>query len=353
MSFEPDYRHILNAAINKRPLRLPLYEHNISPVIMGRIIGEEFAGLINGNDSDKEQYFKMFCNFFKQMTYDVISFEANITWILPNGGALRGGKIGTIQNRTDFNEYPWDELSDMYWNKADPLFKAISKCIPDGMKLVGGVGNGVFEISEDLVGLEYLAYMQVDNPELFTDLYKKIGDLMAAIWRQFLERYGKYYAVCRFGDDLGFKSGTLTSPRVICENILPNYKETLSIIKEAGIPFLWHSCGNIFEIMDAVIETGINAKHSNEDGIAEFDKWIEIYKDRIGLFGGIDVDMLCQKKPQDIFNIVVEKGKRYRKTANGYALGSGNSIPDYVPTEGYLAMIEAVQKIRKDESIHI
>jgi len=46
---------------------------------------------------------------------------------------------------------------------------------------------------------------------------------------------------------------------------------------------------------------------------------------------------------------VFEKGSRFRAAANGYALGSGNSIPDYVPVDGYLAMIEAAKKIRKSE----
>ena len=42
-------------------------------------------------------------------------------------------------------------------------------------------------------------------------------------------------------------------------------------------------------------------------------------------------------------------GNTYRKSAKGYAIGSGNSIPDYVPVEGYLAMIDAVKEIRRTE----
>jgi uroporphyrinogen decarboxylase len=99
--------------------------------------------------------------------------------------------------------------------------------------------------------------------------------------------------------------------------------------------------------MDDVIALGINAKHSNEDIIAPFDQWVALYGDRIGLLGGIDVDLLCQKQPAEIIDEVFEKGKRFRAAARGYALGSGNSIPDYVPVEGYLAMIEAARKIRQ------
>lgn len=349
-NFEPDYRHILNAALNKRPARMPIYEHKVSPVIMGRVLGDDFEDLINGNDFDRREYFRKYCDFYKRMTYDTVSFEANITWILPDGGALRGGKAGPIQDRNDFNTYPWDELPNRYWNVASPQLNALIQCVPQGMKLIGGVGNGVFEISEDLVGLEYLAYMQYDDPELFKDLYAKIGDLMVTIWEAFLERYGNHFVVCRFGDDLGFKTGLMVDPRVIRDHIFPEYRRVIAIIRKVGTPFLWHSCGNIFEIMDDAISLGINAKHSNEDTIAEFDHWIERYSDRIGLFGGIDVDVLCQQEPSDIVNTVVAKAQRYRKKANGYALGSGNSIADYVPVEGYLAMIEAAQKIREVES---
>ncbi len=217
------------------------------------------------------------------------------------------------------------------------------------MMALGGVGNGVFEISEDLVGFEYLAYMQVDDPELYADVYQKIGDLMVAIWREFLSRYADMYAVCRFGDDLGFKVSTLTSPGNIRQFIIPEYKRVVDLVHAAGKPLLWHSCGNIFSIMEDVIAIGIDAKHSNEDVIAPFDTWIEQYGDRIGLLGGIDVDILCREDPQVIRERVIEMGTRFRQKALGFALGSGNSIPDYVPVDGYLAMIDAGRAIRKKE----
>ena len=101
--------------------------------------------------------------------------------------------------------------------------------------------------------------------------------------------------------------------------------------------------------MEDVIAIGINAKHSNEDVIAPFDEWIRLYGDRIGLLGGIDVDLLCVKPPEEVFAEVVDQGSRHRSNAKGFALGSGNSIPDYVPVDGYLAMIEAAKHIRKVE----
>jgi len=201
-----------------------------------------------------------------------------------------------------------------------------------------------------LVGLEYLPFIEVDDPELYADLFRAIGDLMCAVWHEFMPRYGSHFAACRFGDDLGFKSSLLTNPTTVRQHIIPQYHRLIAIIHAGRCPFLWHSCGCIFEIMNDIIALGIDAKHSNEDGIAPFDRWIKDYGSRIGLLGGFDMDFLCANSAEVIHDRVLESGRRFRKSAQGYALGSGNSIPAYVPTENYLAMIRAAQDLRQEES---
>ena len=352
MEFRPDYRNMLAVLENRKPPRLPVYEHIISEKIMEQVLGAEFADLEESDGADLEHYFTQYCRFWQEMTYDTVSYEYCITRILPGPGAIRGGR-GPLQTRQDFERYPWGELADRYWQAAERKFDMLRRCLPPGMKALGGVGNGVFEISEDLVGYEYLAYLHADDPDLYVDLYQHIGDLMVEIWRRFLERYGDVFAICRFGDDLGFKTATLVSPKILRTYVLPQYKRVIEMIRGAGKPFLWHSCGNIFAVMDDVIALGINAKHSNEDVIAPYERWIERYNDRIGLLGGIDVDVLCRTDPQEIFERVFELGTRYRGMAKGYALGSGNSIPDFVPLDGYLAMIRAAQEISQAGSKRI
>ena len=223
MEFENDFRHMLDVLGNRRPARLPIYEHLIHPTFMERILDVQFADLIQGDATDQAEFFHQYCLFFKEMTYDTVSFEVTVSAVLPDHGALYGGRPGPIQTRADFEAYPWDELPELYWQDAAPKFEALSKLLPAGMKALGGVGNGVFELSEDLVGFEYLAYMMVDDPELYADLYQKIGDLMVNIWTHFLDRYAGEFVICRFGDDLGFKTSTLISPKMIRQFILPQY----------------------------------------------------------------------------------------------------------------------------------
>ncbi len=102
--------------------------------------------------------------------------------------------------------------------------------MPEGMKAIGGVGNDVFEIVQDLVGYTELCFIRADNPELYRALFKKVGDKMVEIWRRFLEEYGEIYTVVRFGDDLGFKPATLLPPEDIRKYIIPQYKRIVDLV---------------------------------------------------------------------------------------------------------------------------
>jgi uroporphyrinogen decarboxylase len=349
MPFEPDYQHFLAVMHNRRPARLPLYEHHLSVRKMEEILNTDFAPLEQGTPADRTEFFHQYCRFFREMTYDTVSYEVCISSTLPGNLAITGGE-GPIQSRADFESYPWQDLPRLYWDMARPRFDALVATLPAGMKAVGGVGNGVFELAESLVGMEFLPYMQADDPELYADLYLAIGNLMHTIWVEFLARYNRDFAACRFGDDLGFRTSLLTNPATIREHIIPQYRRIINLVHASGSLFLLHSCGCIFEIMEDMIAAGIDAKHSNEDAIAPFDRWITDYGTRIGLLGGFDMDFLCSQTPDVIRNVVQDQGRQHRKRACGYALGSGNSIPDYVPTENYLAMIEATRSLRMEES---
>jgi len=349
-NFQPDYRHTVAAVRNQRPARLPFYEHHIDEaVIMAAVLKADMTRPTNAEPAAWRAHFDKVCRFWRMAGYDTVSFEGGICDILPDHGAILGGRPGPIQNRSDFERYPWADIPRIFWEVYTPKMEALAAVMPPGMKALGGCGYGVFEISEDLVGYQQLCLLYYDDPELFADLYQRIGDLMVELWAELLRRYGDLFAICRMGDDLGFKTTTLLPPELILQHVVPQHRRLVELSHAAGKPFLLHSCGNIFNIMEELLATGIDAKHSNEDQIAPFSRWIELYADRIGLLGGFDVNTLCLEKPQTVFDYVYQKGREFRQHAHGYALGSGNSIPDYVPVDSYLAMLEAGRKIRADE----
>jgi len=344
--FEPDYRNILEVLFNRKPKRLPLYEHHIDAPFISKYIGKE---LVPGEShADLENYYKNIIGFWHDATYDAFDFEAAICDIYPGHGAIYGGMAGPIQTRDDFNKYPFDEIPDIFWENYTPHLEALRKAIPPGMKAYGGCGYGIFESSQDLVGYESLCTLQYLDPELFSDLFQKIGDLYVELWSEMIRRYNDLFVFYRMGDDLGYKNSTLLEPDTIRTHILPQYKRVIDLVHGSGKKFLLHSCGCIFELMPDIIHLGIDAKHSNEDEIAPFEKWIDLYSSQIGLFGGIDVNILCQRSYDEVLAIVKQKGAKYRASANGFGLGSGNSIAGYVPVEGFQAMVDAAIYLRKN-----
>jgi uroporphyrinogen decarboxylase len=347
--FVPDYLNIVNAALNKETDRMPLYEHGISQKIMEQITGKKFHQLYGGSLNDKIEYFKNYCGFFKAMGYDTVSFECGLGGAMPDSGCLGQHKESVIHTYEDFLKYPWDSVPNRYFSMYNQSFEALREAMPAGMKAIGGVGYGIFESVQDVIGYMNLCYISTDDPVFYEALFRKVGDISYTVWKRFLELYGDIFCVMRFGDDLGFKSSTLLSPDDIRRHIIPQYTRIISLIHSYNKPFLLHSCGNIFEIMPDLIDTAkIDAKHSNEDQIADFCVWVEKYGDKIGNFGGIDTGVLCRLSLPEIREYIKNLLGRCEKRG-GLAFSTGNTIPDYVPPDHYLEMVQTVREIRGDK----
>ena len=267
---------------------------------------------------------------------------------MPGGGALGNSRIDpAIKTREDFEEYPWEEIPDLYFKANGKYFSALRNRMPEGMKAVGGVGTGIFECVQDITGYENLCLMMYDDEELFSELFRKAGETNLKIWKRFMAEYGDIYCVLRFGDDMGYKSNTLLSADTLRREVVSRYRPIIDLVHGYQKPFLLHSCGQISSIMEDLIGAGINAKHSNEDQIAPFSWWVETYGERIGNFGGFDVDALCQMDRAALREYTMDILKKVGNQ-KGIAMGTGNSIPSYVPAEGYLNMIEFVREYRGD-----
>lgn len=61
---------------------------------------------------------------------------------------------------------------------------------------------------------------------------------------------------------------------------------------------------------------------------------------RIAILGGIDIDFICRSSTEAIRQRAAAMLKLAAESG-GYALGTGNSVPEYIDDEKYLALIDA------------
>ena len=97
--------------------------------------------------------------------------------------------------------------------------------------------------------------------------------------------------------------------------------------------------------MDDLIDyVGIDAKHSFEDTYLPVSEAKHLYGDRIALLGGVGVDMLARSNEEEV-RTYTRRILESCMPGGGYALGTGNSVTNYIPVRNYLAMLDEGMKV--------
>jgi len=108
----------------------------------------------------------------------------------------------------------------------------------------------------------------------------------------------------------------------------------------AGKPFILHSCGQLEAVYDDLIDfCKIDAKHSFEDQIMPVAQFKRRYGGRVTPLGGLDVDVICRGTQEEVRRYAREHIAECFKDGF-WALGTGNSLTDYMPVDNYLAVID-------------
>ena len=128
---------------------------------------------------------------------------------------------------------------------------------------------------------------------------------------------------------------------------MPQVKRIASLAHSAGKLFVFHSCGNMYELMDDLLEAGMDAKHSFEDKIMPVEEAHRRWGDKIAIIGGLDMSILAggserdvRKRAREILDACAPKGR--------YVMGTGNSVANYLPPGNYCAMIDETKRWNRE-----
>lgn len=342
----PDFARLENALRRQgEPDRAPFYElfSNIQPEVL-KAIGqlEEAPPPDAPADAREAHAWRQHIAYQVALGYDYANCGA-YGFGFPHGENPRAmtaqgerayflASSHTIASRADFERYPWPDMARVDYS---PL-ERIRAFLPDGMKVIPG-SSGVLENVMWLLGYEGISYLLYEDEALVRDMFDAVG-------ARIVEYLGKAAALdvvgaVQLGDDLGFRTQTLISPAALREFVFPWHKRIVEAVHAHGKPAILHACGNVAEVMEDIIACGWDAKHSFEDAIEPVWEAKARWGDRIALLGGFDMDKLCRMSVPEVrrhTRFLIERCA----PGGGWALGTGNSVANYVPVENFLAMLE-------------
>jgi uroporphyrinogen decarboxylase len=346
----PDIDRFIRSLLGKtKTYPAPMVEFIVDEPVIKKIITSIFQRDWVNPGADRESQSKYLDNlifFWYRMGYDMMHYEsapnypgtARITANTASGSnATRSWveeSIGAITSWREFELYAFPKIEEVDFS----AFEYLNKHLPEGMGLALAHGGGLFERVSWIFSIEKLCYLLYDQPDLVAAVTQKISEIQMDFYRNIMD-FDRLSAIFP-GDDMGFRSATIISPNDLRKYFLPFHKMIADMAHTRGVPYFLHSCGNLLKIMPDLIETvGIDGKHSFEDAILPVEKFQELFGDRIACLGGMDMNFLV-KATQDQIRARVRKTSEVCGLHGRFAIGSGNSIPDYVPVENYLAMVD-------------
>lgn len=342
---------------------VPLIELWIDVGIMSQLTGielsytpDELVELLN-LEADSPQkalefgvrYAQLAVEFSKAVGYDYVVSTVSVPIPRPRrhlrDNPQQGGKVrawreeheGLIRDRQDLARFPWPEPDRI--NLVPVEFMA--GLIPEKMKLLVFY-PGIFEDLVTLMGFENMAIKSIEDPELLAQVLEHLTVLAETA----LDRAAAHPACggIFYGEDMGFKTAPMLSPAFMRRWVFPYHKRIVDACHRHGKPFILHSCGCIFDLMEDLIDyVGIDALHSFQDCILPVEEAYRKYSGRIAILGGLDMDLLARGPAEQVRRRTRQILEACAPGGN-FALGSGNSITDFVPVENYLVMLEELRR---------
>lgn len=332
---EPDFNNILKVLRREVPDRPTLFEF-----FMNRNVYQEAAGDPPPLEAPAEEHLVYMARAFAACGYDYVNaygcdlnFQAG-TKNAKNTISLNDSPV--IQSWEDFENHPWPDV----WKFDFSRLEKAAPYLPGNMKIMLSGPGGVLENVISLMGYENLCVTLYDDPELAGAVFEKVGSTLVDYYT-----IGAQYdavGIIMSNDDWGFNTQTMLSPEMMRKYVFPWHKKIVEAAHANGKPAVLHSCGFMDEVMEDIIEDmKYDGKHSYEDNIVPVEEAYQRWGGRIAILGGLDVDFLVRSDEETIRRRALGMLELSR-SQGGYTLGSGNSIPEYIPNEKYFAMTSAV-----------
>lgn len=197
--------------------------------------------------------------------------------------------------------------------------------------------NDVFSLPRYLMGMENLLLVIATEPELVRGLVEMSVSVNLALAQEVASRGVK---IIYTGDDYAYNRGPLMSPRHFRAFFYPGLCRVMQGFKELGLLVIKHTDGNIWPIIDMIIDSGIDCldpidPQAGMDLAAVKSK----YGHRVAVKGNVDCAQTLTFGTVEEVIAASRDALRSGMPGGGYIFSSSNSIHSAVKPENYAAMM--------------
>jgi uroporphyrinogen decarboxylase len=197
-----------------------------------------------------------------------------------------------------------------------------------------------------LMDFETLAISLFTDPDLVHEMNSAFIDWALQAAKMAFETGG--VDAFHISDDWGGTDGLLISPEQFREFFIQPFQKLVEGLKSFGVPVIMHNDGNLWEILDDLVYTGINAYHPVEKAATmDLAAVKQKYNGRICPIGNVNnKTTMVNGTTDDVIKETIECLKA-GAPGGGYILATDHSLHDDIPLENAMALIDTVHKFGK------